>query len=188
MGKRNLRALSRMFGNPDHYESETGWRSDRQKCGMLGLRRVQSLDEMDWETSSFPCRETHKVLKMSCTVFVVEKLNWTQLLEELELELRHMDETQLRLMEQKDSNFARAIHHRREDPFYHKRKPFGYWNKLRLCAICWLFTNCRCHYACLLFEYLIEYLHGKREKQWLSATNQAKTKNSNQEWFSLSRK
>ena len=87
MGKRNLRALSRMFGNPDHYESETGWRSDRQKCGMLGLRRVQSLDEMDWETSSFPCRETHKVLKMSCTVFVVEKLNRTQLHEETGLRI-----------------------------------------------------------------------------------------------------
>ena len=99
-----------------------------------------------------------------CTVFVVEKLNWTQLLEELELELRHMDETQLRLMEQKDSNFARAIHHRREDPFYHKRKPFGYWNKLRLCAICWLLTNCRCLYACLLFAYLTKYLHGKKRK------------------------
>ena len=104
------------------------------------------------------------------------------------LELRHVDETVLRLMEQKDSNFARAIHHRREDPFYHKRKPFGYWNKLRLCAICWLFTNCRCHYACLPFEYLTKYLHGKKEKQWLSATNQAKTINSNQEFFSLSRK
>ena len=39
------------------------------------------------ERSNFPCRETHKVPKMSCIVFVVEKLNWTQLHEETGLRI-----------------------------------------------------------------------------------------------------
>ena len=161
-------------------ESQTQITQRVRLAGRLIDRNVECRDLEEckvWmkrnERSNFPCRETHKVLEMSCTVFVVEKLNWTQLLEELVLELRHMDETQLRLMEQKDSNFARAIHHRREDPFYHKRKPFGYWNKSRLCAICWLFTNCRCPHACLLFVYLTKFhFHGK-EKETVIECNQS---------------
>ena len=43
---------------------------------------------MNWiKRSAFPCKENHKVPKMPCIVFVVEKLNWTQLHEETGLRI-----------------------------------------------------------------------------------------------------
>ena len=80
-----LETLITQWVRLDHSEGETGWLIDRnvecwelEECGAW----------MNWiKRSAFPCKENHKVPKMPCIVFVVEKLNWTQLHEETGLRI-----------------------------------------------------------------------------------------------------